>query len=89
MQALHREVGLSRNECADLLEDVLKVMSEALVSGEAVKISRFGSFKVRKKRERMGRNPRTGEAATISQRRVLIFRPSSGLRRRVFEREVE
>ena len=89
MQELHREVGLSRNECADLLEDVLEVISEALVAGEAVKISRFGSFRVREKRRRMGRNPRTGEEATISPRRVLTFRPSNGLRKRIFERVVE
>lgn len=75
-EALFREVGLSRNESADLVESVLDHVSDALVSGETVKISSFGTFSVRSKSERMGRNPKTGDEVPITSRRVLTFRPS-------------
>ena len=75
-EAVHREVGLSRNESAQLVESVLAHMSDALVSGETVKISSFGTFSVRDKTARIGRNPKTGEEVPISPRRVLTFRPS-------------
>ena len=75
-EAVFREVGLSRNESAELVESVLQHMSDALVKGESVKISSFGSFNVRDKAERMGRNPKTGEEVPIVPRRVLTFRPS-------------
>lgn len=74
--AVHRQVGLSRNESADLVESVLGHVSDALVSGEAVKISSFGTFSVREKAARVGRNPKTGEEVPIHPRRVLTFRPS-------------
>ncbi|WP_413203741.1 integration host factor subunit alpha [Rhodospirillum sp. A1_3_36] len=82
-EAVYQEVGLSRNESADLLEMVLSEMSEALVRGEAVKISSFGSFSVREKGERVGRNPKTGEEVPILPRRVLVFRPSQLLKARI------
>ncbi|HEU0223580.1 MAG TPA: integration host factor subunit alpha [Paracoccaceae bacterium] len=75
-EAVYREVGLSRNESAILVERVLDLMSDALVRGETVKISSFGTFTVRQKSERMGRNPKTGEEVPIEPRRVLVFRAS-------------
>jgi integration host factor subunit alpha len=82
-EAVFREVGLSRNESALLVESVLQHMSDALVRGEAVKISSFGTFSVRDKAPRMGRNPKTGEEVPISPRRVLSFRPSHLMKDRV------
>jgi len=75
-EAVYREVGLSRNESADLVESVLEEISDALVKGGNVKISSFGSFIVREKGGRMGRNPKTGEEVPIEPRRVLTFRAS-------------
>ena len=74
--AVHSQVGLSRNESADLVETVLDHVSDALVRGEQVKISSFGTFSVREKAARVGRNPKTGEEVPINPRRVLTFRPS-------------
>lgn len=82
-EAVFREVGLSRNESADLVESVLKHMSDALVAGEQVKISSFGTFSVRSKSARIGRNPKTGEEVPIHPRRVLTFRPSHLMKDRV------
>jgi integration host factor subunit alpha len=81
--AVYQEVGLSRNESADLLELVLNEMSSALARGEAVKISSFGSFSIRDKSQRVGRNPRTGEEVPILPRRVLVFRASQLLKSRI------
>ena len=82
-EAVFREVGLSRNESADLVETVLELMSSALVRGEQVKISSFGTFSVRDKNARIGRNPKTGEEVPITPRRVLTFRPSHLMKERV------
>ena len=82
-EAVFREVGLSRNESAQLVERVLELMSDALVEGAQVKISSFGTFSVRSKTARVGRNPKTGEEVPISPRRVLTFRPSHLLKDRV------
>jgi integration host factor subunit alpha len=82
-EAVFREVGLSRNESAELVETILQHMSDALVNGEQVKISSFGTFSVREKNERVGRNPKTGEEAPIPPRRVLTFRPSHLMKDRV------
>ncbi len=82
-QAVFREVGLSRNESAALVESVLRHMADALVAGENVKISSFGTFSVRHKNARIGRNPKTGEEVPISPRRVLTFRPSHLMKERV------
>lgn len=82
-EAVFREVGLSRNESAALVEAVIQHMSDALVAGEQVKISSFGTFGVRSKTERLGRNPKTGEEVPISPRRVLSFRPSHLMKDRV------
>ena len=82
-EAVFREVGLSRNESAQLVESVLDHISDALVSGEQVKISSFGTFSVRSKSARVGRNPKTGEEVPINPRRVLTFRPSHLMKDRV------
>jgi integration host factor subunit alpha len=82
-EAVFREVGLSRNESAQLVERVLELMSDALVRGEQVKVSSFGTFSVRSKTARIGRNPKTGEEVPITPRRVLTFRPSHLMKDRV------
>ncbi|WP_420348541.1 integration host factor subunit alpha [Pelagibius sp.] len=82
-EAVYQEVGLSRNESADLVESVLNEISDALVRGEMVKLSSFGSFSVREKGERIGRNPKTGEEVPILPRRVLVFRASHVLKNRI------
>src|ERR1700761_1591234 len=82
-EVIHTEVGLSRNECAALLESVLSRVRERLEAGESVKISGFGTFSVRQKGRRVGRNPKTGEEVPILPRRVLVFRPSHVLKTRV------
>ena len=82
-EAVYQEVGLSRNESADLLEAVLAEVSGVLARGESVKISSFGSFSVRQKGQRIGRNPKTGEEVPILPRKVLVFRPSQVLKSRI------
>ena len=82
-EAVFREVGLSRNESAQLVESVLNHMSDALVRGEQVKISSFGTFSVRDKTARIGRNPKTGEEVPIQPRRGRTFRPSHLMKDRV------
>lgn len=82
-EAIYAQVGLSRNESAALLETVLERMSATLAAGEAVKISAFGSFVVRQKGKRVGRNPKTGVEVPILPRKVLSFRPSHVLRARL------
>lgn len=82
-EAVFRDVGLSRHESAQLVESVLSHVSDALVRGEQVKISSFGTFSVREKSERMGRNPKTGQEVPITPRRVLSFRPSHLMKDRV------
>ncbi len=82
-EAVYQEVGLSRNESAQLVESVLEEISSTLAQGESVKVSSFGTFLVREKAERIGRNPKTGEEVMISPRRVLIFRASRVLKDRI------
>ncbi|GHA53280.1 integration host factor subunit alpha [Amylibacter ulvae] len=82
-ESVFREVGLSRNESADLVEGVLQHISDALVRGESVKISSFGTFNLRDKTARVGRNPKTGEEVPITPRRVLSFRPSHVMKDKV------
>jgi integration host factor subunit alpha len=82
-EAVYASVGLSRNESAALLETVLERMSAALEAGEAVKISAFGTFLVRQKGQRVGRNPKTGVEVPILPRKVLSFRPSQVLKARI------
>ena len=82
-EAVFRDVGLSRHESAQLVESVLSHVSDALVRGEQVKISSFGTFSVREKAARVGRNPKTGEEVPIHPRRVLSFRASHLMKDRV------
>jgi integration host factor subunit alpha len=82
-EAIYATVGLSRNESADLLESMLTRIADALTVGKSVKISGFGTFSVRQKGRRVGRNPKTGVEVPIMPRRVLVFRPSQMLREAV------
>ena len=75
-EAVHRQIGLSRSESADLVKSVLDLVSDTLEKGVTVKLSSFGTFMVRRKNGRIGRNPKTGEEVPITPRRVLVFRPS-------------
>ena len=79
-ESVFQEVGLSRNESSDLVETILSEVVEALARGESVKISSFGSFTVRDKGQRIGRNPKTGQEVPILPRRVLVFRASNVLK---------
>jgi integration host factor subunit alpha len=78
-----QKVGLPRNESQDVVELVIKVLSDRLADGEAVKLSSFGSFNIRQKGERVGRNPKTGKEVPITPRRVLVFRPSNIMKDRI------
>lgn len=80
---INRKVGLSRAESLDMVEDILTKMCDALSKGQNVKISGFGSFVLREKGERMGRNPKTGVEVPITSRRVVTFRASQLLKDRV------
>ena len=82
-ETIYTQVGLSRNESADLLETVLARMSTALETGESVKISGFGTFSVRQKGRRIGRNPKTGIEVPISPRRVVVFKPSAIMKQQI------
>ena len=82
-EAVYQEVGLSRNESAQLVESVLEAIAGTLAQGEAVKVSSFGTFSVRDKAQRIGRNPKTGEEVPILPRRVLVFRASHVLKDRI------
>ncbi|MFK7839195.1 MAG: integration host factor subunit alpha [Bdellovibrionales bacterium] len=82
-EAVYEEVGLSRNESSDLVEAVLDEIADTLVTGENVKISSFGSFSIREKGERIGRNPKTGVEVLISPRKVLVFKASHVLKDRI------
>ncbi len=82
-EMIYAQVGLSRNESGQLLETVLERISATLETGESVKISGFGTFSVRQKGRRVGRNPKTGVEVPILPRKVLVFRPSQMLRARV------
>jgi integration host factor subunit alpha len=82
-ESVYQKVGLSRAESADLVEIVLREISDTIAKGENVKLSSFGSFIVRSKGERIGRNPKTGVEVPITPRRVMVFRPSSVLKSRI------
>lgn len=82
-EAVYREIGLSRVESSDLVESVINYVCDALLKGEHVKLAGFGTFSLRDKKERIGRNPKTGEEVPITSRRVLVFKPSQVLRERV------
>src|SRR4029079_8673074 len=82
-EAVHRQVGLSRTESADLVKSVLDIMTDMLLTVETVMLSSFGTFMVRKKSGRLGRNPKTGEEVPITPRRVLVFRTSQVMKNQI------
>ncbi|HEY8382496.1 MAG TPA: integration host factor subunit alpha [Microvirga sp.] len=82
-EAVYQKVGLSRTESAALVESVLGEICECLAQGETVKLSSFGSFIVRDKGQRIGRNPKTGIEVPIDPRRVMVFKPSNVLKARI------
>ena len=87
-ESVHQEIGLTRQDCAGLVERTLDLIADALERGETVKLSGFGVFQVRDKRARMGRNPKTGKPAAIDPRRVISFRASQVMKSRVETAEV-
>lgn len=82
-EAVYQKIGLSRTESAALVELVLDEICDCLVQGETVKLSSFGSFVVRDKGQRVGRNPKTGVEVPIDPRRVMVFKPSNVLKARI------
>ncbi len=84
-EAVYQKIGLSRTESAELVEMVIDTICDTVASGESVKLSSFGSFLVREKNERIGRNPKTGEEVPITPRTVMVFKPSSLLKKAVME----
>ncbi|MBN9064361.1 MAG: integration host factor subunit alpha [Rhizobiales bacterium 65-9] len=88
-EAVYQRLGLSRAESAQLVEQVLREISDCLERGESVKLSSFGSFLVRSKNERIGRNPKTGVEVPISPRRVMVFKASNVLKARINGETVE
>jgi len=84
-EAVFRKIGLSRTESASLVETVLEEICSTIARGESVKISSFGSFLVRDKNERIGRNPKTGQEVPISPRRVTVFKPSNVMKDRILD----
>ena len=83
IDALTEEVGLSRNDCTNLFEAILNEITDALASGDRVKITGFASFFPHQKPERMGRNPKTLEEVAILPRKVVVFRPSQSLKAKI------
>lgn len=87
-EAVYARAGLSRAESSDFVEAFLGEISDAIARGENVKLSSFGSFVVRSKGERVGRNPKTGVEVPITPRRVMVFKPSNILKARINHMEV-
>jgi integration host factor subunit alpha len=83
VEKIQTAIGLTKKESADLMESVITIMKNTLESGETLKISGFGSFVVKQKADRRGRNPQTGEAMTIAARQVLTFKPSTLLKQAI------
>ena len=83
VERIHDRLDFTKNESAELLELVFSIMKKTLERGENLKISGFGNFEVKRKHDRRGRNPQTGEAITIEARRVLTFKPSAVLKNRI------
>jgi len=83
VEKIQASIGLSKKESSEMMETVFAIMKSTLESGETLKISGFGSFVVKQKSDRRGRNPQTGESITIEARRILTFKPSNLLRQAV------
>ena len=84
-EAVYQKVGLSRSESANLVESVIEEICKAAVRGESIKLSSFGTFSIRSKNERIGRNPKTGQEVPITPRRVMVFKPSNILKDQVID----
>ncbi len=84
-EAVYKQIGLSRSESSSLVESVLEEICQAAVRGEQIKLSSFGTFTIRSKNERIGRNPKTGEEVPITPRRVMVFKPSNILKTKVIK----
>jgi integration host factor subunit alpha len=82
-ESIHQKIGLSRTECQSLVESILDRISDSLVTGDTVKVAGFGTFQVRAKAARTGRNPKTGVEVPIAPRKVLTFRASQKMRDRI------
>ena len=85
VETIYEKVGLSKRESAQIVDMIFDIIKGELENGENIKLSGFGSFAVRDKKARRGRNPQTGEEITISARRVLSFKPSNVLRKHINE----
>ncbi len=86
VERIYEKLGLTKKECYNIVEAVFDIMKDALNKGENLKISSFGAFNVKQKNARKGRNPQTGETITISERRVITFRPSKILKDAINEK---
>ena len=84
-EVVYKKVGLSRSESASLVETVIEEICKAAVDGQNIKLSSFGTFAVRSKNERVGRNPKTGEEVPITTRRVMVFKPSNIMKQKVLD----
>ncbi len=80
VERIHQNIGLSKKESAEMVEQVFEIMKNTLETGDKIKIAGFGNFIVKQKADRRGRNPQTGDAITISARRILTFKPSQVLK---------
>lgn len=80
IESIYEKVGFSKKEAAEIVELVFETIKETLEAGEKIKISGFGNFVIRRKESRVGRNPQTGDEITISERKVLTFKPSQVLK---------
>lgn len=87
VERIHQKIGLSKKESAEMVEQVFGIMKNTLESGEKIKIAGFGNFVVKQKADRRGRNPQTGDAITISARRILTFKPSQVLKSGINDEE--
>lgn len=87
VERIHQKIGLSKKESAEMVEMVFGIMKNTLEAGEKIKIAGFGNFVVKQKSDRRGRNPQTGEAITISARRILTFKPSQVLKSGINDEE--
>ena len=83
VEYLHRELGLNKSECKNIVEDFFQEIKNSLVNNEEVKLSGFGNFEILNKNARPGRNPKTGEDVTIKARRVVTFRAGNKLRKKI------
>lgn len=82
-ERIQSNTGMTKKESLEMLEGVFSIMKKTLEAGEKIKVTGFGNFEVKQKKDRKGRNPQTGDAITIGARRILSFKPSMILRQAV------